>query len=114
MKTLFKTTIVILLMIIAVNNEVKAQEPQKYDFAIIQFNQYGTKKPNMSVSINGEQFEEILAIEQKGWGDLSAPLKKINEMQDKGWELYSEGAMGTTNDRDYIFYMRKKKSATTK
>jgi hypothetical protein len=64
----------------------------------------------MDISINGESFE-IIEIDQKAWPrkgidiNLNPVLKKINEMQDKGWELYQNGCPGAF----YIFYMRKKK-----
>jgi hypothetical protein len=105
MKT--KTTIITALLLLAMVSSAVAQE--KWDIASVQY--FYMAKYFIAVSINGEQYEEYevdkASSQGKYWGwDLNPVLKKLNEMQDKGWEIYS-------TDRDanvYSFHLRKKKN----
>lgn len=120
MRTLLRTVTVGLMLVVCTGSKLLAQEPQKYDFAIIQYFCV-FKSANMTICINGEKYEEVRDIESvnskyAGW-DLSAPLKKISEMQDQGWELFDQEGSGygsAATTVQYAFYLRKKKSATTK
>lgn len=108
MKT--KTIIITALLLFITVFSAIAQE--KYEYAVVQYIYYS--KPYITISINGENYEEIEMDKSSfkgkffGW-DLNPVLKKVNEMQEKGWETYDHQASmyGTLA---YIFYLRKKKN----
>ena len=108
MTTKIRTTLITGLFVFAMLTGLQAQE--KWEFAVVQYIMYYSK-PYITVSINGEGYEEIKADKSSfkgkffGW-DLNPILKKVNEMQEKGWETYDHQA---SVNNSYIFYLRKKK-----
>jgi len=41
------------------------------------------------------------------WFDLNPALKKVNEMEDQGWELFDTGIAGL-NGSQFVYYFRRK------
>jgi hypothetical protein len=108
-KNLKTTMIAALLMLTAVGGVV-AQE--KYEYAVVQYI-YLAPRNYITVSINGETYEEIELDKNSsksrffGW-DLNPVLKKVNEMEDKGWERYDQQA-SFYGVLTHAFYFRKKR-----
>lgn len=88
---------------------VSAQD--KYDFAIIEFR---TFMRDISISINGKEYLVEKAEYQnqdKTITNANPFLIKVNEYQDKGWEVMSfTSPVGGNNTSTHIAYLRKKRA----
>ena len=97
-------TIVLLFSAFLIN----AQD--KYEFMIIEFRSFIKE---ISVSINGKEYmvEKADYLDQEKSITNSNPfLNKVNDYQDKGWELVSfSGSAGGNNVSTHIAYLKKKK-----
>lgn len=82
----------------------------KYEFAIIEYNI--SFKNELKVFINGKDLiEEKAEEDNKGKLTYNAFLKKVNEYQDKGWEVMSFAIVPRDQSNIYynhFAYMRKK------
>ncbi len=100
MKTIKLT--ILSLVFFAFTISVHAQD--KYQFAIV-----AMTSPNhtLYVSINGETYQEIKAEKGELCGSLcyTPLLKKVNEMQDQGWEVFSTDK----GVYEMFYHLRKKK-----
>jgi hypothetical protein len=103
MKNLKTTMIVVMLMLAAVGSAV-AQE--KYEYACVYYN---SSENVVSTSINGVDFEKekITIASTKGLWDLNPAIKKVLDMQEKGWEVYNSGVSSAPNG--VIYFLKKKK-----
>ena len=106
MKPTIKTLLATLLLFF-ITTGIMAQE--KYEYAVAQY-LFGAKY-FVTVSINGEKYEETpvepSSVKGKNFGwDLTPLLKKISELQDQGWEVYSTDRAEAV----FIYHLRKKKN----
>ncbi len=103
MTTKIKTTLLTVFFIFGLLTGLQAQD--KYEYAIVS---YYPNIPSVTVSENGEVYQEtkIAKADLKGLLDLNPILRKVNEMTDKGWEVFSTDK----SDATYFFYLRKKKN----
>jgi hypothetical protein len=86
---------------------------EKYDFMIIELSKE-VKKESLTFSINGkESHTEVLDYQKNPnvWQDANPLLNKVNEYQEKGWELmnFETQYISVYNTKSYLAYLRKKR-----
>lgn len=103
-----KTTLLACALLFSVNT-LMAQE--KYDYAVIRFQDYDTK---LYITINEEVEaveipKEVFKDKLKSFSPVPA-LKQVNRLEDEGWTLYDNtvSALGTTSQLTYVFFLRRK------
>lgn len=109
-----KTRKTLFFLLIAVCSFLaKAQE--KYEFMVLE---YHTEQFHVAVSINGKEFskDEFDEKLKKSTFNANPLLLKVDEYQDKGWEVMSFNSQLTyewqekTNFEVFFAYLRKKKN----
>lgn len=102
------------LLLVAFSFSVKAQE--KYEFMVLE---YHTLQFHVAVSINGKEFSKDDFDEKlkKSTFNANPLLLKVNEYQDKGWEVMSFNSQlineeGKGNFEVFFAYLKKKKNDT--
>lgn len=82
----------------------------KYQFMTVQ---YETARQQINISIDGSLFlKEIAEVskEENPPANTNPLLKKINEYQDKGWEVMSINPYAFATYYGHVAYLRKKKT----
>ena len=100
MTTKIKTTLLTVFFFFALLTNLQAQD--KYEFGVISYS-VGFKKIRISTT---ESFE-FKTSENKDPYDFAPVFKILNDMQDKGWEVYQSSSYAVEG---VVYFIRKKKN----
>jgi hypothetical protein len=109
MKTLFKTTIIALFLVIGLSTQLHAQD--KYDYAQVIMT---TDWISRSIFVMTKEASVESKID-KGVEKNVGFLQKIAELTDQGWEVYSSQEISayysgnTTSPGKMVYFLRKKR-----
>jgi hypothetical protein len=97
-----KTTLFVIFTALA--SVIYGQDVATYEYTSLQ------QEGNYLHITDPEGYEKIkISKEIEGYNDLSFIFKKIMEMEEDGWELFSSQYMLTVSSEEYFMLLRRKK-----